>query len=343
MALVLLVAQVAGGHSGGSSRDLARIVLERASKEANLDQAGLVLSSLLADEATIRSAFAAAGALDDRSNYILFGGNWGPLANVSRRQRVLWSQALTESVSARPDLIRPVLRAGRLEAYLTARFRRGSESGIPFFSTSRYADDVAEFFVERLRKESSQPPRAILLYNHVVETAEEHETQLLANWQMLCGLCDRLDLVAKSTTKNWRDRFPDLGKWFHENRPFVTWNETKSCMIIDHEAKEWGAATERSSRSIPDLKPSWLNEERKRGQERKRGHNTSVRHDICAIDSARQSDCHPGGDLPWRSQTTARSLDVSSKGKSVSGKIGVKGKSVSRENRCQGKIGVRSS
>src|SRR5947209_1214198 len=50
-----------------------------------------------------------------------------------------------------------------------------------------------------------------------------------------------------------------------------------------------------------------------------RGHSTPVRHTICAICSARQSDCHPGGDIPWRSQpTTTRSLDVASRGSSTS-------------------------
>jgi 5,10-methylenetetrahydrofolate reductase len=39
---------------------------------------------------------------------------------------------------------------------------------------------------------------------------------------------------------------------------------------------------------------------------------TPVRHNICAIGSARQSDCHPGGDLAWPSCPTTRSPDVTS-------------------------------
>jgi hypothetical protein len=35
------------------------------------------------------------------------------------------------------------------------------------------------------------------------------------------------------------------------------------------------------------------------------GQLTSVRHKICAICSARQSDCHPGGEISWRSHPTA--------------------------------------
>ena len=46
---------------------------------------------------------------------------------------------------------------------------------------------------------------------------------------------------------------------------------------------------------------------------------TPVRHKICAIGSARQSDCHPGGEIPWRSHpTTTRSPDINSRGSSTS-------------------------
>lgn len=256
--LMLLINQFAGDGSARGLREPPEKVVERASKEADLERAGLILSSLLIDEANIRSALAATTALDDRSAYVLLGGNWGSLAKVSREQRARWSETLVRSISARPNLIKTVIRVERFEAYITVTFGRGSESGVPFFSTSRYVDDVAEYFMERLRKETGRPPSAILFSNHVILTEGEHEVELLANWQMLCGICDRLDLIEESTTKNWRDRFPELDKWFKANRPFVSWDEGKSCMTIDDDAKEWGSVTARSAREIPDLKPPWL-------------------------------------------------------------------------------------
>ena len=45
---------------------------------------------------------------------------------------------------------------------------------------------------------------------------------------------------------------------------------------------------------------------------------TPVRHKICAICSARQSDCHSGGEISWRSHPTTRSLDINSRDSSTS-------------------------
>ena len=78
---------------------------------------------------------------------------------------------------------------------------------------------------------------------------------------MLCAVCDRLDLIENATPKNWRDRFARLDKWFQENRPYILWDNEKSCIRIDETAKESGSPTSRTSRSIPELKPTWQSRE----------------------------------------------------------------------------------
>jgi hypothetical protein len=93
-----------------------------------------------------------------------------------------------------------------------------------------------ETFIEALRKETKRPAKATLWGECVLATADEMEVHLLSVWQMLCGVCDRLDLIDKATTKNWRDRFPELHRWFQENRPFVLWDDIRSCMRIDEDA-----------------------------------------------------------------------------------------------------------
>jgi hypothetical protein len=64
---VLSFVQVAGEESTQGPRKRFEAVLELASKESDLDRAGLILSSLLADERTFRSALASSIDLDDRS------------------------------------------------------------------------------------------------------------------------------------------------------------------------------------------------------------------------------------------------------------------------------------
>jgi hypothetical protein len=65
-------------------------------------------------------------------------------------------------------------------------------------------------------------------------------------------------LIDKATTKNWRDRFPELDRWFQENRPFVLWDDVRSCIRIDKDAQEQGRPTPRTSRIVPKLRPPWL-------------------------------------------------------------------------------------
>jgi hypothetical protein len=259
---LLTFIQAAAEGTPRSPREGVEAVFERASKESDLDGAGMILASMLSDEAMMRSAFSTSVVLSESSVYIFFGGNWGSRAAVTRELSAHWSRVLVDSVSAKPLLIRSVIRADRYEANITRRHPRGSESGYPFFSGPRYADDLAEHFIERLRKVTNRPPTAVLLFDHVVRTADEEELRLLATWQMLCGLCDRLELIDKATTKNWRRRFPDLDKWFREHRPYIVWDENKSCIAIDEEATQWAWPTERGLRSIPDLTPPWLSRTR---------------------------------------------------------------------------------
>jgi hypothetical protein len=74
---------------------------------------------------------------------------------------------------------------------------------------------------------------------------------------MLCGVCDRLDLIRDSSVKNWRGRFSELDKWFQTNRPYIRWDRKRSCILVDQEAKDFGSPTERKLRKIPELKPPW--------------------------------------------------------------------------------------
>lgn len=200
--------------------------------------------------------------LDERSVYILFDGNWGSRARVAWKDHKAWHRILVESTSTKPELIRRVIRADRYETYLRTRVDIGGAATIntfPFFSYAADADDLVETFIEVLRKNTARPAKAIISQeNKVLVTAEEMEVDLLQIWQLLCGVCDRLDLVDKATTKNWRGRFPELDKWFKENRPYIVWDNSKSCVRIDDEAKESGRSTRRASRSIPELKPPWL-------------------------------------------------------------------------------------
>ena len=260
---ILLLTQFSGEKTLQGPRNRLEAVFERASKESDVDGAGLILSSVLSDEPTIRSAFSTSVVLSERSAYILFGGNWGPRARVPREKRSQWSRVLLDTVSARPLLIRRVLRAERYEGYLRRRHSGGAATinSFPFFTLSPYADDLVELYIESLRQEINRPPRPILVFNHVAVTAIEHEGGLLTTWQMLCGLCDRLDLIDKATSKNWRSRFPDLDIWFQRNRPYILWNESKSCIRIDENAKRGGSPTLRESRFIPELKPPWLSED----------------------------------------------------------------------------------
>jgi hypothetical protein len=263
---VLLVAQVPSEKTSKGARDTLEKVFERASKESDVDGAGLVLSSILSDESKVRSAFSTAVALDERSVYILFGGNWGSRARIKWKDEQARQRIMAESVSRNPVLIRSVIRADRYESYLRRRNPRGAATinSFPFFSYATDADDLAEFFIVLLRKETSHAAEAIMSPlgspkgQGTLVTAQEMELNLLRTWQDLCGECGRLDLIGQATAKNWRNRFPELDKWFQENRPYMIWDNGRSCIRIDEKAKEQETPTRRVSRSIPELRPPWL-------------------------------------------------------------------------------------
>jgi hypothetical protein len=241
-------------------RDLQAII-ERAAKEPDLDGAGLVLSSLLADHSQVRLVFSAPIVMDERSVYILIGGHWGSRAVVTWKDNLQLQRVRAESVSSKPLSIRAVLRADRYEAYLRKRKPGGAATinSFPFFEYSPYADDLAEIFIETLRKAPIRPASAVVAPGKaILMTSEEMETNLLSTWQMLCGTCDRLDLIEKVTPENWRGRFPELDRWFQRNRPYVFWDNSKSCIGIDESAKELGRPTPRASRLVPELKPPWV-------------------------------------------------------------------------------------
>ena len=162
-------------------------------------------------------------------------------------------------MSTKPVLIRSVIRADRYEASIRRHVSYPSHSWVPFFGET-YADDLVEYYVEDLRRDAAHPAEPIHAEfdpSRIVVTAEDVEVSLLWDWQMLCGVCDRLDLIDKSTVKNWRSRFAELDKWFQTNRPFILWDKKGSCIRVDQESKEVGFHTPRKPRKIPELKPPW--------------------------------------------------------------------------------------
>jgi hypothetical protein len=260
---LLALAQIKEEAFRASAPDGLEAIFERASKERDFDGAVLVLSSLLSDESTLRSAFFKSSDLDERSVYILFGGLYGSGAKIGLSDPQV-HRIMVESISARPALIRPAIRASR---YWTYDRKRHPLTGLatinyfPFFSHSEYVDDLLEIFIETLRKETSHPAKDVMHpFNEslVIRTADQVEVNLLGTWQLVCGISDRLDLIDKATTKYWRDRFPQFDTWFCRNRPYFLWDDGKSCVRIDEEAKRLASPTPRKSRSIPELKPSWL-------------------------------------------------------------------------------------
>jgi hypothetical protein len=266
----LVISQAGGEQKARAPIDRVAGILERASRESDLDGAGLVLSSLLSDESKLRSAYLIPIRLDERSMYVLFGRQWGARATVTWKARQNSHRILVQTVSTKPILIRSAIRADRYDTYLRKRGPGGAATinYFPFFSYSKYADDLAEQFFETLRKETARPAEPILSpYNElrgkgsppqVLLTAEEMEVNLLDIWQMLCGVCDRLHLIDKATTENWRGRFPELDRWFKEHRPYIVWDNKESHCRIDEEAKELSRPTPRASRLIPELKPPWV-------------------------------------------------------------------------------------
>jgi len=271
--IVLLLSPVYGQTTPQTPPDTPEAVLELASKASDGDAADLILSSFLTDESKIRSAFLTARVLDERTVYILFGERWGSRAGIPQKDRNQRHRILVESVSTKPELIRSVIRADRYAAFFLSRKPAGAATinYFPFFADAHYADDLIEWFIEYLRQKRSHPAKDIESpYNAlraktspsiILLTADEVEVNRLWEWQMLCGVCNRLDIINKSTTKNWRNLFPELDKWFQANRPFIIWDDSKSCIRIDDEAKKWGERTPRASRFIPEFMPTWTHGE----------------------------------------------------------------------------------
>ena len=146
-----------------------------------------------------------------------------------------------------PAMIRSLTCADRYKSYFDRR-RPACAATInifPLFSVASFADDLVEEYVEHLMAESAKPATAIEFPLRgkradplIMVTADEVEQDLLCTWQMICGVCDRLDLIRGATTKNWRDRFSDLDHWFQRNRPYMVWDGSKSCIRIDEDAKK---------------------------------------------------------------------------------------------------------
>src|SRR5258708_7340735 len=99
---VLSFMQASDDRRPQDASERLRAVLERASKEPDLDGARLVLSSLLSDEPTIRSVFLTSVVPDERSVYVLFGGQWGSRAGVTWKDGMKRQRILVESVSTKP-------------------------------------------------------------------------------------------------------------------------------------------------------------------------------------------------------------------------------------------------
>ena len=161
---VLSFTQAPGESTPQVPPDSVEAVLACAAREPDVDEAGLILSSLLFDEATMRSAFSTSAILDERSVYILFGGNWGSLARVDWRDTQRQHRILVESTSTKPVPIRSIIRADRYETYFRRRHPQGAATinTFPFFSFSPYVDDLAETFIESLRKEIGHPAEALV-------------------------------------------------------------------------------------------------------------------------------------------------------------------------------------
>lgn len=241
-------------------KEVAAIV-ERASMASDLDESGLILSSLVKDENKLLLAFLRIEP-DDRTAYILHGGHWGSRADVTWKDRERRQHALVKAVSSKPSLIKFVIRAERYDRFMRSRAKVGGAATLNsfnFFGESKYIDDVIESHIESMRKATSGPAEAITsIHGDILISASKMEIQLLDGWQLLCGLCDRPALIDQSDITNWRGRFSELDAWFQKNRPFITWDDDRGCVKIDEEAKQWGRATSRELRFIPELRPPWL-------------------------------------------------------------------------------------
>jgi hypothetical protein len=260
----LSVLQVADSAKIGQPPRSLEEMFERAARETNIERASSAIASFLTDDSKIRSAFSTTRVLDERTVYLLFGLRWRLAGkdiprdewNRDWRRRV---RILAETVSTKPVLIRSVIQADRYEASIRKHVSYPAHSWTPFFGET-YVDDLVEYYVEHLRRDAAHPAEPIHAEfgpPRIVVTAEDVEVSLLWQWQMLCGVCDRLDLIRDSTLKNWRGRFAELDKWFQINRPYILWDTKVSCIRVDQQAKEFVIPTERKPREIPELKPPW--------------------------------------------------------------------------------------
>src|SRR5690606_8884972 len=119
---------------------------------------------------------------------------WGSRAEIDGNDGV-WLRVLVDAISAKPELIRAVLRADRYQDSIEARQPRGAATinTFPFFASAPFADDLVERSIESLRRDATRPAEAITsLDGFVLVTAEQMEVNLLLTWQMLCGVCGRL-------------------------------------------------------------------------------------------------------------------------------------------------------
>jgi hypothetical protein len=239
-------------------------MFDRSAKEPDIERASALLASYLTDDARIRSAFLTSRALDERTVYLLYGVSWRatgrdiPHEEWARdwRRRV---RILVEAVSTKPLLIRSVIQADRYEASIRRHVSYPAHCWAPFFEWT-YVDDLVEYYVEHLRRDAARPAEPLHADfdpNRIVVTAEDVEVSMLWQWQMLCGVCGRHDLLKDSSVKNWRGRFPELDKWFQLNRPYILWDPKDSCIRVDQEMKEFVIPTARKAREIPELKPTW--------------------------------------------------------------------------------------
>jgi hypothetical protein len=237
-------------------------VLNRASKEATLDGAAQIMAVLLIDEVNMSRLFNYNKKLDERSMYIIFSGCWGSRARVSYEKQSQLFRICTESISANPTLIEKYIRAQRYATY----FAKREDGGIATinswtrFELANDIDDIMEICMESLRKYKSRPAEPVVspFDKLVLVPAEEVELGLLVNWQFFCGITNHFDLIDKTTTKNWRSKFSDLDDWYRLNRAYVLWDNERSRITIDEDAKERARPTYRSLRSVPELKPPWI-------------------------------------------------------------------------------------
>ena len=115
--------EIFNNHDDNAYKEVAAIV-ERASMASDLDESGLILSSLVKDENKLLLAFLKIEPVD-RTAYILYGGHWGARSDVTWEDRERRQHALVKSVSSKPGLIKFVIRAERYDEFMRSRAKVG--------------------------------------------------------------------------------------------------------------------------------------------------------------------------------------------------------------------------